>query len=166
MPAQTETKGTGAHTPTEKYGVMSPFHAGGGGGGGGGGGAGGSGAATQLFDGASNTVPAPHSAALLSAGEATCTITSGASVAPTMIAKRRNMHLIAGLPRIFPDPCLVPILRPLATSCSRIDDRAGDLSRPRWAVELRTSGDVDERDGSAPLVEPSMIVWNDKLLRW
>jgi hypothetical protein len=42
----------GAQMPTEKYGVMSPFHAGGGGGGGGG-----SGAATQVFDGGSNTVP-------------------------------------------------------------------------------------------------------------
>jgi hypothetical protein len=41
----------GAQIPTEKYGVMSPFQAGGGGGGGGGG------AATQLFDGASKTVP-------------------------------------------------------------------------------------------------------------
>jgi hypothetical protein len=35
----------GTQTPTPKYGVMSPFHAGGGGGGGGG-----SGAATQEFD--------------------------------------------------------------------------------------------------------------------
>jgi hypothetical protein len=41
----------GAQIPTEKYGVMSPFQAGGGGGGGG------AGAATQLFDGASKTVP-------------------------------------------------------------------------------------------------------------
>ena len=39
---------------------MSPFHAGGGGGGGGG-----AGAATQVFDGGSNTVPQPHSTALL-----------------------------------------------------------------------------------------------------
>ena len=41
----------GAHTPIEKYGVMSPFHAGGGGGGGG------AGAATQVFDGGSKNVP-------------------------------------------------------------------------------------------------------------
>jgi hypothetical protein len=41
----------GAQIPTEKYGVMSPFQAGGEGGGGG------AGAATQLFDGASKTVP-------------------------------------------------------------------------------------------------------------
>jgi hypothetical protein len=52
MPAHNETNGMGAQMPTEKYGVMSPFHAGGGGGGGGG-----SGAATQVFDGGSNTVP-------------------------------------------------------------------------------------------------------------
>ena len=112
MLAHTEKKGTGAHTPTEKYGVMSPFHAGGGGGGGGGG-AGGSGATTQVFDGGSNTVPAPHSAALLNAGENTCTIASGANAAATMIAKRRNTHLIAGLPRIFPDPGQTRILNPV-----------------------------------------------------
>lgn len=51
MPAQIDgANGTGIGTqaPTEKYGVMSPFHAGGGGAGGGG-----AGAATQVFDGAS-----------------------------------------------------------------------------------------------------------------
>jgi len=30
MLAQIDTNGTGAQMPTEKYGVMSPFHAGGG----------------------------------------------------------------------------------------------------------------------------------------
>jgi hypothetical protein len=39
MPAQIETIRIGAHTPTEKYGVMWRFHAGAGGGGGGGAGA-------------------------------------------------------------------------------------------------------------------------------
>ena len=53
MPVHSDTKGMGAHMPTEKPGVRSPFHAGGGGGGGGGG----SGAATQVLDGGSNTVP-------------------------------------------------------------------------------------------------------------
>ena len=57
MLPHTATNGMGAQTPTEKYGVMSPFHAGGGGAGGG------NGAATQVFDGGSNTVPHPHSVA-------------------------------------------------------------------------------------------------------
>ena len=65
MPVQIDTNGIGAQIPTEKYGVRSPFHAGGGGGGGGGG----SGAATQVLDGGSNTVPHPHSIALPTAGE-------------------------------------------------------------------------------------------------
>ena len=65
MPAHTDTNGMGAQTPTEKYGVMSPFHAGGGGGGGGG-----NGAATQVLDGGSKTVPQPHSTALLSGVDA------------------------------------------------------------------------------------------------
>ena len=56
MPVHSDTNGMGAQRPTEKYGVRSPFHAGGGGG---------SGAATQVLDGGSNTVPDPHSAALL-----------------------------------------------------------------------------------------------------
>jgi hypothetical protein len=43
MPVHSDTNGMGAQTPTEKYGVRSPFHAGGEGGGGGG-----SGAATQV----------------------------------------------------------------------------------------------------------------------
>jgi hypothetical protein len=83
MPAHTDTNGMGAQTPTEKYGVMSPFHAGGGGGGGGG-----NGAATQVFDGGSNTVPYPHSIALLTPGETIVTNASGAKVAAPMIAKR------------------------------------------------------------------------------
>jgi hypothetical protein len=45
IPVHNDTKGIGAQMPTEKYGVRSPFHAGGGGGG--------AGAATQLFDGTS-----------------------------------------------------------------------------------------------------------------
>ncbi len=65
MPVHSDTNGMGAQMPTEKYGVRSPFHAGGGGGG--------SGAATQLLDGGSNTVPDPHSAALLTPGETTVT---------------------------------------------------------------------------------------------
>jgi hypothetical protein len=60
------------------------FHAGGGGGGGGGG----SGAATQVLDGGSNTVPHPHSIALLTPGETTVTNASGANAAAPMIAKR------------------------------------------------------------------------------
>ena len=88
MPAHTDgTNGTGigTQTPTEKYGVMSPFHTGGGGGGGGGGGAG---AATQVFDGGSNTVPHPHSTALLTPGVTTVANASGASAAAPTIASR------------------------------------------------------------------------------
>jgi hypothetical protein len=55
---QIATNGIGAQALTEKYGVMSPFHAGAGGGGGGAGTA-----ATHEFDGASYTVPTPHSVA-------------------------------------------------------------------------------------------------------
>ena len=85
MPAHTETNGTGAQIPTEKYGVMSPFHPGGGGGGGGGGGAG---AATQVLDGGSNTVPHPHSTALLTPGVVTVTNASAAiAVAPTIATR-------------------------------------------------------------------------------
>ena len=83
MPAHTDTNGMGAQIPTEKYGVTSPFHAGGGGGGGGG-----NGAATQVFDGGSNTVPTPHSTALLTPGETIVTNASGANAAAPMIAKR------------------------------------------------------------------------------
>jgi hypothetical protein len=73
----------GAQTPIEKYGVMSPFHAGGGGAGGGGGGA-----ATQVFDGGSNTVPHPQSTAPLTPG---VTIVANASApnAATVTAARR-----------------------------------------------------------------------------
>jgi hypothetical protein len=74
----------GTQTPTPKPGVMSPFHAGGGGGGGGGG----SGAATQVLDGGSNTVPHPHSVALLSPGETTITNATGAHTDAPMIAER------------------------------------------------------------------------------
>ena len=66
MPPQIDgAKGTGMGTqiPTLKYGVISPFHAGGGRGGGGG-----AGAATQLFDGTSYTVSRPHSTAPLTPG--------------------------------------------------------------------------------------------------
>ena len=82
MPAHTETNGMGAQIPTEKYGVTSPFHAGGGGGGGGG-----NGAATQVFDGGSNTVPCPHSTALLTPGETIVTNASCRNAAAPMIAK-------------------------------------------------------------------------------
>ena len=82
MPVHSDTNGMGAQTPTEKYGVRSPFHAGGGGGGGG------SGAPTQVLDGGSNTVADPHSAALLTPGETTVTRVSGANAAAAIIAKR------------------------------------------------------------------------------
>ena len=71
----------GTQTPTPKPGVISPFHAGGGGGGG-------SGAATQVLDGGSNTVPHPHSIALLTPGETTVTNAIAANAAAPMIAKR------------------------------------------------------------------------------
>jgi hypothetical protein len=72
----------GTQTPTPKPGVISPFHAGGGGGGGG------SGAATQVLDGGSNTVPHPHSVALLTPGETSVTNASGTNEDAPMIAKR------------------------------------------------------------------------------
>ena len=87
MPAHTDgTNGTGmgTQTPTPKPGVISPYHAGDGGGGGGGG----SGAATQQLDGGSNTVPHPHSIALLTPGETSVTNASGANEDAPMIAKR------------------------------------------------------------------------------
>ena len=83
MPVQIDTNGIGAQIPTEKYGVRSPFHAGGGGGGGGG-----SGAATQVLDGGSNTVPHPHSIALPTAGEITVANASGVNAVAPTIAKR------------------------------------------------------------------------------
>jgi hypothetical protein len=83
MPVHSDTNGMGAQMPIEKPGVGSPFHAGGEGGGGGG-----SGAATQVLDGGSNTVPDPHSAALLTPGETTVTRVSGANAAAAIIAKR------------------------------------------------------------------------------
>ena len=70
----------GAQMPTEKYGVRSPFHAGGGGGG--------SGAATQVLDGGSNTVPQPQSVALLTAGEVAVTNARDANTPAPIIAKR------------------------------------------------------------------------------
>ncbi len=51
MPVQSDTNGIGAQIPTLKYGVMSPFQAGGGAGGGG------AGAATHVLDGGSKKVP-------------------------------------------------------------------------------------------------------------
>ena len=83
MPAHTDGTngmGMGTQTPTPKPGVISPFHAGGGGGG--------SGAATQVLDGGSNTVPHPHSVALLTPGETSVTNASGANADAPMIAKR------------------------------------------------------------------------------
>ena len=85
MPVHTDGAngtGMGTQTLTPKPGVISPFHAGGGGGGGG------SGAATQVLDGGSNTVPHPHSVALLTLGETSVTNESGANADAPMIAKR------------------------------------------------------------------------------
>jgi hypothetical protein len=99
MPVHTDGAngtGMGTHTPTPKPGVRSPFHAGGGGGGGG------AGAATHELDGASNTVPHPHSAALPTAGETTATNASGANATAEVTTKRRIVPTIAGLPRISP----------------------------------------------------------------
>ena len=116
MPVHSDTNGMGAQMPTEKYGVRSPFHAGGGGGGGGG-----SGAATQVLDGGSNTVPDPHSAALLTPGETTVTRVSGANAAAAIIAKRGSLPTIAGFPSDPPRPCS-GTLRPAGYGFPRIDD--------------------------------------------
>ena len=99
--------GIGTQTPTPKYGVISPFHAGGGGAGGGG-----AGAATQLFDGASYTVPQPHSTAFPIPGVTIVANTSGATAAAPAAARRRAVHSIEGLPRPVPDP-QQPDLRPV-----------------------------------------------------
>jgi len=114
MPVHSDTNGIGAQMPTEKYGVGSPFQAGGGGGGGGSGG--GSGAATQVLVGGSNTVPKPHSAALLTRGEINVTPATSTNAAAPAIAKRRIMPTIAGLPRVFPDPLLGPEFTPRAST--------------------------------------------------
>jgi hypothetical protein len=116
MPVHSDTNGMGAQIPTEKYGVRSPFQAGGGGGGGGSGG--GSGAATQVLVGGSNTVPKPHSAALLTPGQTTVTNATGTNAAAPAIAKRRITPTIAGLPRVFPDPLLGPEFTPRAGTTS------------------------------------------------
>lgn len=82
----------------ETHGV-GPFQAGGGGGGGGGSGGGGCcsaatgggccAATMQVLDAASYTVPTPHSAALLTPGDANVTNASGATVtAATVVVKR------------------------------------------------------------------------------
>ncbi|BBZ60433.1 hypothetical protein MMON_17340 [Mycolicibacterium monacense] len=91
IPAQidgTNGMGIGTQAPTLKYGVISPFHAGGGGGGGG---AGGGGRPTQVLDGASYTVPNPHSVALPTAGEIRATEANGAIAANPMTAHRRTL---------------------------------------------------------------------------
>jgi hypothetical protein len=82
MPVHSATNGIGAQMLTETYGV-GPFHGGGGGGGGGG-----ASATMQVLDAASNRVPAPHSAALLTAGDTSAAIASGANTAAPPIANR------------------------------------------------------------------------------
>ena len=103
MPAHNETNGMGAQMPTEKYGVGSPFQAGGGGGGGGSGG--GSGAAKKSVGrrieyGSETAFHRVTHAGLIT----TVTNATGTNAAAPAIAKRRIMPTIAGLPRIFPDP--------------------------------------------------------------
>jgi hypothetical protein len=103
----------------ETHGV-GPFQGGGGDGGGGGGCSaatgvgGGCRAATQVLDGASYTVPWPHSAALLTPGDTNVTNASGASETATIIVKRRiRTIIIACFPSgSFPDPANARILRP------------------------------------------------------
>ena len=68
-------------------------------GGGGGGGGGGAWATTQVLDGASYTVPYPHSVALLTAGQTIVVAANGANTVATAIAFRRLLvAIIAGLP--------------------------------------------------------------------
>ena len=107
----------------ETHGV-GPFQGGGGGGGGGSGGGGGCSAATgvgggccaatQVLDGASYTVPWPHSAALLTPGDTNVTNASGANVTAIIVVKRRiRTIIIACFPSgSFPDPAIGIILRP------------------------------------------------------
>jgi hypothetical protein len=102
MPVHSDTNGMGAQIPTEKYGVRSPFHAGGGG----------NAAATQVLDGGSNTVPCPHSVALLVPGETIVTNANGANMVAPMIAKRCIMAAIAGPLWSFPDLAQARIIRP------------------------------------------------------
>ena len=107
----------GAQMLAETHGV-GPFQGGGGGGGGGGCSAatavgGGCCAATQVLDGASYTVPWPHSAALLTPGDTNVTNASGASVTATIVVKRRIRTIIACFPLgSFPDPAIGTIVWP------------------------------------------------------
>src|SRR6478672_8168275 len=97
----------GAQMLAETHGV-GPFQGGGGGGGGGG-----CCAATQVLDGASYTVPWPHSAALLTPGDTNVANASGASVTATIVLKRRIRTIIACFPLgSFPDPAIGTIVWP------------------------------------------------------
>ena len=125
MPVHSDTNGMGAQMPTEKYGVRSPFHAGGGGGGGGG-----SGAATQVLDGGSNTVPDPQSAALLTPVETTVTRVSGANVAAAIIAKDEFCPPSRASRRILPT-----LLRDFTPSALRVSPELTIAKPPRWRVD-------------------------------
>jgi hypothetical protein len=101
--------------PTEKYGVRSPFHAGGGGGGGGG-----SGAATQVFEGTSYTVPTPHSTALALPGDASVRVAKRRENRRDDDCQMNNFapHFEASF---VPRPRLSHILRRVGNRFNRID---------------------------------------------
>ena len=115
MPVHSDTNGMGAQIPTEKYGVRSPFQAGGG--------------AAEVAV-AVGVVP-PHKCGrrieygsetafgrVTHAGQTTVTNATGTNAAAPAIAKRRITPTIAGLPRVFPDPLLGPEFTPRAGTTS------------------------------------------------
>src|SRR2546423_1547618 len=100
----------GAQIPTEKYGVGSPFHAGGGGGGG---------TPTQLFEGASSAAPQPHSVAFATPGDTAVTEANGARTAAATIVRKYVMPRTWRPPRLIPDLGLSHILRRAANGLQR-----------------------------------------------
>ena len=128
--------GMGPQTPTPKYGVISPFHAGGGGGGGGG-----AGAATQVLDGASYTVPRPHSTALLTPGATIVANASPPSAATLTAAGRWILLVIEGLPRIVPDLQYQDLVAFFDSTCSATEGGERCITEiPRSSNQVQQSG--------------------------
>jgi hypothetical protein len=135
IPVHNDTKGMGAQMPTEKYGVRSPFHAGGGGGGGGG-----SGAATQVFEGTSYTVPMPHSTALALPGDTSVRDASGARIAATTIVRWTTLPRILR-PPYFPDLGVSHIIRLARNRFNGIDHRV-EPGAARGSEAMPATSDV------------------------
>lgn len=115
--------------PIEKPGVGSPFHIGGGGGGGG--------AAKHVLVAGSNSVPGPHSAALLIPGATRVAIVNVANIA--MLIARRFVLLIS-----------TPTLR--SSEPSSVPEWYSQLSRPSRVLQWSESGCTNFRpkEGANP----------------